>query len=285
MWAVSYSYSYSDVTYGATNNAAANGLSWAMPNVLPDATSPYVTVEVNGLVYRYTINKDPDADAKVHVRNEDAIDGGYIFEETDDWSGVPGATIQKYFSLPYTDSSRWGDGEIAVEGQGNIADPTVVYNYKLTVDDEGIKCVTPLADSTCPGFLDALRSYLSGLDSLNPDDPFYDEWVQAQLENEAELEEEETASSEEENEDESLERQLNAKSTIEDLNTGRQADMLAQLTQTQKIEEYYLTQIPGGEYTDALVLEDTTLPDNSRALRNLASDANHKSMVRSQYEN
>ena len=254
-----------------------------MPDLLPDATSPYVTVEVNGITYRYTMTKDPNSDALVHVRNEDAIDGGYVFEETDDWSGVPGATIQKFFRLPYIDSTRWGDGEIAVEGEGQVSDATVVYNYKLVVDEQGIKCISPLSDPTCPGFLAALREHLAGLDSLNPDDPFYDEWVQAQLEKEAELEEEEVSAKEDSNE-ESLETQLNAKNTIEDLNDSKQAEMLAQLTQTQTIEPYYTTYIPGGEYNDVITLEDTILPDNPRALRNFANDTNHREMVRSQYD-
>jgi hypothetical protein len=72
-----------------TNNAAANGLNWSMTGVLPDFSSPNVTLQVNGVTYYYVMTKDAEDIAKVYVRNEDAINGGYVFEEIDDWSGLP----------------------------------------------------------------------------------------------------------------------------------------------------------------------------------------------------
>ncbi len=72
----SSSYCYSDTTYGSTNNAAAEALAWAMKNVLPDSASPYITVEVNGLAYQYTMVKDPDANATVTISNEDNANPG-----------------------------------------------------------------------------------------------------------------------------------------------------------------------------------------------------------------
>ena len=82
-----------------------------------------------------------------------------------------------------------------------------------------------------------------------------------------------------------MERQLGAENTLEAIvNTSAQNTILEALAQVPKIEPYYIITIPGGEYQDKLKLEDKTIPDNRRALRNLASDANHKKMVRSQYD-
>ena len=97
LWAASYSYCYSDIitSFGATSNAADMGLQWSMGNTLPDASQPNITVKVNGLIYQYTITKDVNDAAIVTVANEDAINGGNIFQEQDNWSGVPGNSIKK----------------------------------------------------------------------------------------------------------------------------------------------------------------------------------------------
>jgi hypothetical protein len=255
-----------------------------MGTALPDSSAPWVTVEINGLTYRYTITKDPETDGKVHVRNEDPVNGGYVFEETDDWSQTPGGTIQKYFRFPYTDSSRWGKGEIAVEGDGQITDPSVTYNYKVDVNDQLMKCsVTPLADPSCPGFREALLAYLKSNEIL-PDDPFYDEWVQAQLDQEVDLEEEEVEEKASE-EEEDLGERLGRKNNIDSMVDAKQQEaLLAELASVQIIQSYYSVQIQGGEYEEAVTLEDKEIPDNRRALRNLASDSKHRTMVRSQYD-
>lgn len=283
----SSSYCYSDTTYGVTGNAA-NGLSWGMGTILPDASSPYVTLQIHGVTYKYKMVKDPITDAIVYVRNEDAIDGGYIFEEKDDWSGNPGGNIQKYFRFPYIDSNRWGQGSIDVEGDGQVEDPHVVYNYKMDIDDMLMKCTSsPLSDPSCPGFEQALLDYLNGLEDLTPDDPFYDEWVQANMSLNNEEGEQEQQEQVEESEEKlsNFEKDLGGENSISDLvNAAEQQRILAALAQTPKIESYYIIKIPGGEYKDAMILEDTTLPDNPRAMRNLASDETHRSIVRSQYD-
>lgn len=284
--AVSYSsYCYSDTYYGTTGNATIAGPTWGMEGLIPDASQPWVEVKINGLTYRYNIDKDPSSDVKVYVRNEDPVNGGYVFEEVDDWNGLPGATIQKYFRFGYIDSSRWGDGEIAVEGDGTVSDSIVVYNYKVDIDDILMKCaVTPLADPSCPGFLEALLEYLKNLKDPDPNDPFYDEWVQAQLEKELELDEEETKQKEESNE-ESLEKRMGGKNTVEAMvDTKQQEALLAALADVGKIEPYYQVELQGGVYEETVKLEDSEIPDNRRALSNLASDAKHRTMVRSQYD-
>ena len=106
--ACSASYSSSDDVYGSTSNAAAFGLNWVMTNVLPQQAG----LTVGNVVYRYTAVKDIDADMLVHVQNENALGDGYIFRETDDWSGLEGNTIYKAIPVGRIGIEYWGDGSI-----------------------------------------------------------------------------------------------------------------------------------------------------------------------------
>jgi len=287
LWVASYSYCYSDTTYASTNNAAQNGLRWALTNILPDFSQPYMTVEINGLTYKYTMVKEKDADATVTLSHDDlANPGEKIFENTDDWSQLHGGTIRKFFRFGYSNANRWGEGSLDIDGEGSIEDPYVIYNYKMVIDETLEKCyLTPLADPICPGYDDALSDYISNLQAPTVDDPFYDEWVQANLADEAEKpKEEEIEEIEEEKEEESLEEQLGGETLEAMVDTSEQASILAELAQTPKLDQYYATSLQGGVYEETLKLPSISYPDNRRALRNLASDANHKTMVRSQYE-
>ena len=277
--AVCYSsYLHSEVITGQTGNAAIGGLDWIMSNVLPDATG----LQVDGVYFRYTTVKETEADLLVTIRNKDNEEVGYIYSRTDDWSGVPGNTIVGYDPLAPTLGSRWGDGEIITEGDGEVVNATVRYNYRYDT------CAEPLNDPRCPGFENALYKYLldNGLLNKEPDvnDPFYDQWVQMQLDREAEVEEEEIVEENTEEEEESLEEQLGSDIVLSDLG-GNQEQLLVQLNNVPQFDSYYGVTISGGVYNDALTLVDTELPDNRRALRSLANDATHRSMVRSQYEN
>ena len=259
-----------------------------MGDVLPDYSAPNVSLQINGLTYYYVITKDAESDAEVYVRNEDTINGGYIFEEVDDWSGLPGNSIQKYFRFPGSDASQWGDGSITVNGDGTISDASVIYLYRMDVGEQDIICTNPLVSPECPGYLDALYKYLATLEDVSVNDPYYDEWVQVQLQREAELKQEEAAKQEndqEESED-NLEQRMQVDPEVGGLvDTDLQNQQLYELAAPFAIEPYiavdYLEVLI---YEDSLQLEDTTLPDNNRALRQLASDAKHYSMVRSQYD-
>lgn len=285
MASLSSSYCYSDTIYGATGNAATANV-WSMAGVLPDGTPAHISVKVNGLVYRYTAVKDPDADMVVYVRNEDPINGGYIFEEVDDWSGLEGGNIQKYFRFEQSDWTNWGDGSITIEGDGSVINPEVVYTYRMDIGDE-INCPTPLADPRCDGYAEALAAYISAIEEPTADDPFYSEWVQASLDQEAEQEDEDDNENvtEEEQEKDDFEarfRRSNINSKLVD--SSLQNQVLMQLSNTAALNVYYVQTITGGVYEEAITLSDTTLPDNGRAMKSLASDANHRTMVRSQYE-
>jgi hypothetical protein len=102
------------------------------------------------------------------------------------------------------------------------------------------------------------------------------------LNDEAEEKEEEVVEEPEEKES-NFEKQFGGENTIEKLGSN-QDQILIELAQVPKIEPYYNVTIQGGVYEETIQLQDTNIPDNKRALRNLASDNTHKSMVRSQYD-
>ena len=119
------------------------------------------------------------------------------------------------------------------------------------------------------------------------DDPYYDEWVQAQLAKQAELEEEQVQVDDEESQkdQEEFEKSFRVDPEVGGLvDLVLQDQILIQLAAQPTIEPYYGVTIVGGKYEDTLQLSDTTIPDNPRALRQLASEALHYSMVRSQYD-
>jgi hypothetical protein len=275
----SYSFSFSEsLEYGTTNNAASGGLSWDMIDVLPVPGG----LMINGIIYQYTIEKDPADAAKVHVQNEDPINGGYIVRETDDWTNLPGNTINKLIRLPNIPMEYFGTGSIELEGKGTIKDPTVVYSYKLD------PCFITLSDPSCPGYMEALYRWMkeNGLlpDDATIDDPYFNEFVQATLEREVELDEEDARKEEEKEEDEEIEK-LNAGASVEALaDPAAQAAMMQAMATIPNFDQYYEVSIQGGVYEETLVLEDTELPDNASAMRNLAQDTLHRSMVRSQYD-
>lgn len=269
------SYSYSEpYTYGATSNAASNALSWAMDSILPSIAG----VDINGLLYRYTTVKDPDADMKVHVGNHNASGDGYTFRETDDWSGVPGNTIVKSFPLSNIPASQWGTGFVEVEGEGTVKDAVVIYNYRLD------KCYDPQSDPSCAGYVkpmpvipevivyDALEDD-AVIETLESDEFQYDEDGKLILDEEEE--EEETR----------IEMGLTASANALTLfKAQNQSDIILALNKQTNINMYYNAKINGGTLNDAAGLKDGTIPDNKKALRNnLAQQVLHEKMVDMQY--
>ena len=269
------SYSYSEpYTYGATGNAASNALSWTMDSILPSIGG----VDINGLLYRYTTVKDPDADMKVHVGNHNASGDGYTFRETDDWSGVPGNTIVKSFPLSNIPASQWGTGFVEVEGEGTVKDAVVIYNYRLD------KCYDPQSDPSCAGYVkpmpvlpevivyDALEDD-AVVDTLEAEEFKYDEDGKLILDEE------------EEEEDTRIEMGLTASANALTLfKAQNQSDIILALNKQTNINMYYNAKINGGTLNDAAGLKDGTIPDNKKALRNnLAQQLLHEKMIDMQY--
>jgi hypothetical protein len=277
VWVAFCSSSYSNgIVSGTTNNAAANGLNWSMSGVLPGETG----LIVNGMIYRYTTEKVTEDDMKVHIRNEDTLSNEYIFSNTDDWSGGPGGTINKVVPVDRISGTRFGDGEIAIEGDGNVKNPIVTYSYQFD------PCAVVLSDPSCPGYAEALAALLAEQALLNPtemeiENPYDNKEIQNVLDNEVEIEEEfettENAESKEEN-------SLDTNSAMLDKYAGQLDLMEAYSVQEQGLNQYYIVNIPGGIYEETIKLEPNQLADNNRALRNFASDTLHRRIVRSQYE-
>jgi hypothetical protein len=269
------SYSYSEFEYGTTSNAADNRLNWVMKNVLPDASN----LSVNGVFYQYTPVKVKEDAMKVHVQNENALGSGYIFRETDDWTGMPGGIpINKVVGVDNIPEAAWGDGSIEVEGTGSVIDTSVIYSYKY--DNT---CANPIDDPTCPGYNDAIQSVLNSISEPVAYDVMGDENVKDVLNDKVELEEE--ADEEEQEEDDRLEKALSAVDVgALDANTIAQDHLMQALSLTANITPYYELKIQGGEYNEVTTLTDSKLPDNKKGARvGLAQQLKHNEMVDMQY--
>ena len=274
----------SEVITGQTGNAAATALQWTMESILP----PQAGLSINGLIYQYTITKDPTTDAWVTIRNENASGDGYVLSYTDDWSQLPGNTLSRFLSFGDIPSLSMGDGEIFVTGDGTLSDVDVGYSFKFDT------CIVPLSDPSCPGFKDALYQWLldNGLlnNGVDINDPYYDQYVQELLNRKASNSEDENLDIAEPKEEREDKDSLEAKLSVNDnrmkvAEAAKQNAMLEILRATPTDFNAYLTaSIQGGVYEDNVVLEDSTLPDNADVMRNLAQSTLHQTMVRSQYE-
>ena len=273
----------SEVTTGQTGNAAAVSLQWTMDSILPPAAG----LSINGLIYQYTITKDPTTDSWVVIQNENAAGDGVILSHTDNWSQLPGGTINKFLTFGDIPTLAMGDGSISVTGDGTLSDVNIGYNFKFD------SCVVPLSDPTCPGFKDALYKWLldNGLinNGVDINDPYYDQYVQDLLNRKADTSEDGPVDNKDAKEEKEDKDSLESKLSVTDVNmkiaeAAKQNAMLEALRVTPTEFNAYLTaSIQGGVYEDSVILKDATLPDNANVMRNLAQDGLHQTMVRSQY--
>ena len=254
-----------------------------MESILP----PQAGLSINGLIYQYTITKDPTTDSWVVIQNENAAGDGVILSHTDDWSQLPGGTINKFLTFGDIPTLAMGDGSISVTGDGTLSDVNIGYNFKFD------SCVVPLSDPTCPGFKDALYKWLldNGLinSSVDINDPYYDQYVQDLLNKKADTSEDGPVDNKDVKEEKEDKDSLEAKLSVTDVNMKiaqavKQNAMLEALRVTPTEFNAYLTaSIQGGVYEESVILKDATLPDNANVMRNLAQDGLHQTMVRSQY--
>jgi len=281
----SYCYSESIQPYfGTTPNAAADGNTWIMNNVLP--TPP--GLDINGVIYNYTIEKNVNDSAKVHVQNENANGTGYIFRETDEWQvgSLGGTEIRKVVPvIPNLSRELWGNGSIEIEGNATVEDPTVVYMYKVD------PCFDPQFDPNCPGY----EPYIPPVVEIEIYDATQDEYVSLTSEEQVLLEEnEEVLEDEEEKEKEEAEKRkrkyrLEQALAIRDnsemfANSFAQSQQLAALDVAIRMSQYFSTTIPGGIYNDTQVMVDKKIDDNNTGLRNnFAQQLLHEQMIQEQY--
>ena len=257
--ALSAGYSFSEpYTYDATGNIT-NG-TWYVQDYI-DA----VSVDINAIIYRYTTVKNTEDNMVVHVQNKNALGSGYIFRETDDWSGKPGGTINKYIPVDNIPMEYFGEGSIEIEGSGNVLDNVVRYNYRIDQAETGQKLID-IPDIEEPYIYNALED--DAISSSEADTEYSDE----------------DEGDDKGKQEERKERALRAsKDAIGIGVTAAQQAMMAALT-INTIGRYEALQLDGGQYTESVNLVDTKLPENKRGLRNgLAQQILHTKMVESQY--
>ena len=275
VWVCLVGYSYSNFYFGSTNNAVGTQNTWDMTNVLPDLYN----LKVNGVYYTYTPIKERSDPMKVHVQNL-STEGGYIFRETDDWSGKSGGiAIRKALGFEYIPRELWGDGSIEIEGTGSITDASVVYSYRY---EEG--CASPLDNPTCEGYADAVLDLVPDTIITEIYNALDDENVK-QEESEVDYEEEKQEQKDEQ-EDNRLERALAInEESLELGNSVAQNQMLQAMNSAIQMNTYYVKTIDGGVYKETVQLKDSKLPDNKySAILNLSEDIKHNKMINLQYE-
>lgn len=280
-------YCYSDSIapyYGVTPNAAAGGHSWSMDNILPSGVPG---LDIDLVIYNYTPIKETQDDMIVHIQNKNADGTGYIFRESDDWSGLAGGVeIRKVVPVTPLNRSNWGDGSIEVEGTGTVDNASVIYNYRVD------PCYDPQYDPNCPGY----QPYIPEIPQVNLDDIYdatEDEYVSLSSDETILLEENEEVLEEKDEEDEEEEEKRKRAYRLEALQASNAAALFAENQRIQLMNQvaqqavdtlYAPKIINGGVYNDTLELVDKELPQNQRGLRNgLAQQLLHKRMVEMQY--
>ena len=280
-------YCYSDNIapyYGTTPNATQNGLNWSMPNILPAPPG----LDINGVFYKYTPNKKTEDDMKVHVQNKNANGTGYVFRDTEDWSGAPGGIeVRKVIGIAGIPREAWGDGSIEVEGTGTIEEPTVIYSYKVD------PCYDPQFSPNCPGY----KTPVPVIPEVKVElyDATQDEYVNLNSEEKVSIEENEERLSEKEEEEKEAAEEAKRKYRLQKLMSA--TDAAALTAENLRIEQmnsamdvavgntYLTATIPGGQYKETVRLVDAKLPENKAGLRNgLAQQILHEKMVSQQYK-
>jgi hypothetical protein len=244
-----------------------------MQNVLPQQAG----LTISHIVYEYSVEKETQDAMLVHISNENAVNGGYIFRSTDDWTGQPANTVKKIKPASQLPIQFWGDGSIETEGFGTVSNSSVKYNWRYE------PCFDPQSDPTCPGYMIPYN-----LEDILVDvvDPLEDQYIQEQLERQALLEEEE--------EFERKERLKKNKRDMEKLLGGINTKLMSDLALVQEAAYFsinlfptsYYSPLEGGTYEDALQLIDAELPDNKEGRRvNYTQQKLHEEMIQSQYDN
>lgn len=267
------SFSYSEIINGTTSNAAGNGLTWSMGNVLPAATG----LTVDGVIYQYSAVKNIADPMVVSIQNKNTSQIGFVFRKQDDWTGLPGNTITKVVPVDNIPITRWGDGSINVDGIGEVQNASVVYKYKYDT------CVDPLSSASCPGYAEAMLKQLTEKPT-EIYDPLSDEYIKNVLETRFVTEEEkrlQSSSAIRKDDKAVMRKSANSPLKPEDAIIASQLEMMNNIP---GLELYRIT-IPGGVYNDALRYPDKKLPDSKNLRRlGLAQESLHQSMVDSQYK-
>ena len=267
----------SSYIFGYTGNAALYGHTWNMTTPILGVTTED-GLDISGVIYNYLPVKEEADDFIVTVQNK-RVGGGYIFQDTEDWSGGIGIRIQKVVPLAYTPIELFGDGSIETTGVGSVEDATVLYMYRW---DE---CRNPQNNENCAGYVPPLPV----IPKIEIYDALDDEFVeQATEETDSDLfnkDEEQKNEDEEEEEKERLEIALAAaENALTIANTVSQASVVRAMNTATNINSYYVAQIQGGAYRESTSLQGGVIVDNRRAFRSLGQDNLMSAMIEEQYK-
>ena len=260
-----------------------------MGNVLPEPPG----LDINGVIYSYTIQKEVGDSVDVHVQNDNPLGSGYIIRKPDSWEpgSLGGTQINKNVPvIPGIPRAAWGDGSIVTEGDGSVSDATVIYTYKVD------PCYNPQYDPNCPGYKvpvpDIPEVDLASLyDTVSDENVTLDRNIDGELiddEDKDKKSEEELAEEEAEEKEDRENRLEKALSAVDNSELFAQsfaaAKILESINASTNMNTYYAARISGGTYTDTIVLQDKQLPDSNNGLRNgLAQQLLHEQMIDEQY--
>ena len=235
-------------------------------------------MDISGVIYNYTAVKDPADNFTVTVQNEN-VDGGYVYQETDDWSGKNGMKIQEVIPLSYTPIEQFGKGSIATTGTGSIEDASVLYMYRWDL------CRNAQNDESCPNYIPPLPviPVIEIYDAL--DDEYVKDATEAKDDMGTDKDEEERETEEEDEEKERLEIALAAtENALTIANTASQASLLLRINNATNVSSYYVAKIEGGTYRESIALQGGKIVDNRQALRSLGQDNLMNEMIGEQYK-
>jgi len=235
-------------------------------------------LDISGVIYNYTAVKNQVDDFTVTISNEN-VDGGYIFQETDDWSGKHGMKIQKVIPLAYTPIEQFSEGAIQTTGVGSVEEASVIYMYRWDL------CRNPQNDPDCPNYVEPLPV----IPKIEIYDALEDEYVaEATDETDSELYDKEVESkenTEEEEEKEKLEIALaSSGNALTIANAVTQSAILKSMNIATNINSYYVADIPSTVYKDTIVLQDKDIVDNKLVFRSLTQEQLHEEMIQEQYK-
>ena len=235
-------------------------------------------LDISGVIYNYTAVKDLEDDFTVTVGNED-LDGGYIWKDTEDWSGKYGIKLRKFIPIPYTPVELFGKGSIATTGKGSVEDASVIYMYRWDL------CRNAQNDKSCPNYIPPLPV----IPKFEIYDALEDEFVKDATEETdgvgTDKDEEVRETEEEDEEKERLEIAMAAtENALTIANTASQASLLKTINKATNINSYYVAQISGGVYRDTTLLPGGKIVDNNKMFRSLGQDKLMNQMIGEQYK-
>ena len=235
-------------------------------------------LDISGVIYQYKVVKNKEDDFVVIVGNEDK-DGGYIWKDTEDWSGKYGIKLRKFIPIPYTPVELFGKGSIATTGTGTVEDASVIYMYRWDL------CRNSQNDESCPNYIPPLPV----IPKFEIYDALEDEFVKDATEETDGVgtdKDEDTRETEEEDEEkERLEIAMAAsENALTIANTTSQASLLKTINKATNINSYYVAQISGGVYRDTTSLPGGKIVDNNKVFRSLGQDKLMNQMIGEQYK-